>query len=171
MTLRNLDKLIIVIVAAIVLMWVFRRCSGRSAASVPPATTQTAPGTTPVANTQNQGTTATATSQPTAAPVTSSTPPAPKPTSSAPVAQPKSTGTTMYVVIDSMKLRKEPTLDGQVLQLMRKGDGVTLNGERSKNIYKLKIDDVTYQEPWIKVTTKSGKTGWIYGAGLRAYKK
>ncbi len=79
---------------------------------------------------------------------------------------------TLYVVIDSSKMRTGPYLDSTVVRFVRLNEEVLDMGEVSPFEQTIRIaqEEVT-TERWLKVKDKYGKEGWIYGACVRPYKK
>ena len=76
---------------------------------------------------------------------------------------------TVYVSIDSMKLRSDHNLQSDMISYLRYGEAVENLGEYSV-VERIKIaKDRTEVAPWIKVKTKEGKIGWVFGAGLTFY--
>ncbi|MEM9991075.1 MAG: SH3 domain-containing protein [Bacteroidota bacterium] len=80
--------------------------------------------------------------------------------------------TVLYVTIDGMNLRDKPTLKSGIIQKLPLYEQVYFMDETSEFTQKLDLfEGVTTDEPWIKVQTKEGKTGWLYGAGVHFYRK
>lgn len=79
---------------------------------------------------------------------------------------------SLYVTIDSLRMRSGPSLDSLSLGYLRKGEEVYDLGEFTS--YKEEIrfgpDDVR-KAPWIKIQTSKGKEAWVYGEGLHFYPK
>jgi hypothetical protein len=78
----------------------------------------------------------------------------------------------LYVVIDSLKFRTGPRLDSTLIRPLPFGEELMDMGEVSdfEQTLRISADELT-TEPWIKVKDKFGKVGWVYGAGIRPYKK
>ncbi len=68
--------------------------------------------------------------------------------------------------IDYLRLRDRPGKEGKVLEMLSKGDVVFELGEASDFTTEIKLRGIWYDDPWIKVETKSGTVGWVYGGGL-----
>jgi alpha-D-ribose 1-methylphosphonate 5-triphosphate synthase subunit PhnG len=49
-------------------------------------------------------------------------------------------------------------------------DKVYFLGEMSDSLETIDLGDITTTEPWVKIVDKSGKKGWVYGAGVDYYK-
>lgn len=58
------------------------------------------------------------------------------------------------VTADRLNLRKEPTTKSQVLTQLKKGDRVTIHSQ---------------EDPWVKVTTEFGSSGWVHSAYLTGF--
>lgn len=75
----------------------------------------------------------------------------------------------LYVLVDSLRLRDSPALNGQVLGYLKYGEALKDLGEQTE-LKKLRVSiDETRTAPWIKVQTKKGKVGWTFGAYLQFY--
>ncbi len=74
-----------------------------------------------------------------------------------------------YVIIDSLKIRKGPSLDSAQVAYLRYGEEVMNLGEQTV-LEKIRISvDEVRTAPWVKVKTSKGKIGWAFGAGLQFY--
>ncbi len=76
---------------------------------------------------------------------------------------------TLYIIIDSLKMRQGPSLDSSLVAYLRYGEEVTDLGKRTV-LEKIRISvDEVRTAPWVKIKTKKGKIGWAFGAGLQFY--
>lgn len=100
----------------------------------------------------------------------------PQPTAE-PTAKPKAaepaaakSGTTLYVTIDGLKVRKEPGLKGETIEQLALYAPVTFLNQKTewKQEISLGLEKVT--DHWVKIKTAAGKTGWVFGAGVHFYK-
>lgn len=82
-----------------------------------------------------------------------------------------STKQRVYVAMDSLKMRSGPSKDSTMVAILRINEELLFTGERTAGLTKMKLDDVVYNEPWVRVKSQKGKQGWVYGAGVRFYKK
>ncbi len=75
----------------------------------------------------------------------------------------------LYAVVDGLKLRTGPTRDSSIVQQLTLNEPIYFLNKVSD--FKEKINMGTYiaDEPWIKVKTKRGHEGWVYGAGVNYY--
>ena len=83
---------------------------------------------------------------------------------------PAEKGTVLYITIDGMNLRDEPTLQGKVLTRLNLYEEVTFLNEVTDSTQQINLGGVTVDEPWVKVRGR-GHEGWVYGAGVEYYKK
>lgn len=76
----------------------------------------------------------------------------------------------LYAVVDGLKLRNGPTRDSSIVQQLTLNEPIYFLNEVSD--FKEQINMGTYvaDEPWVKVRTKKGFEGWVYGAGVNYYK-
>jgi Bacterial SH3 domain len=79
-------------------------------------------------------------------------------------------GARLYVSISGLKVRSEPNLTAKVVQKLALFDEVSYQNEVTKYTQPLSLGKEMANEPWVKVRTKKGKTGWVYGAGVSYYK-
>lgn len=77
----------------------------------------------------------------------------------------------MYVSIEGLKLRAEPYLDKPVIMELPVNSTLTFLDEKTAFTQKVTLDNVTYNEPWLKIRTADNQEGWVYGGGVRCYKK
>jgi Bacterial SH3 domain len=78
---------------------------------------------------------------------------------------------TLYTVVSDVKMRSEPGLNSKIIGKLPKDAAVTYLRVQTDKTQKLTIDNVPHDEPWLKVRTKRGTVGWVYGGTVRAYKK
>ncbi|MEM6317650.1 MAG: SH3 domain-containing protein [Bacteroidota bacterium] len=76
----------------------------------------------------------------------------------------------IYVWVDKLRLRSEPTTKSETVATLREGDALTFLNERSDFTEKINLRGTLFDEPWLKVTTKNEATGWVYGGGVKFYK-
>lgn len=79
---------------------------------------------------------------------------------------------SLYVIIDSLSMRTGPYLDSTRVDYLREGQELYDMGEITEFAQSIRISaDEIRTEPWVKVKTKKGKVGWVFGAGLHFYKR
>ncbi len=79
--------------------------------------------------------------------------------------------TRLYITIDGLKLRALPSLKGEVLDKFKLFDEVNFMNEVTDSTTELSLGKVMANEPWVKVKSRRGHIGWVYGAGVSYYKK
>ncbi len=95
------------------------------------------------------------------------TPPQPvKPT--APATKP--TEKSLYVTIDGLNVRAEPSLKAKSFGKLKLHDQVAFLDKVTEDTQKLSLGTEEANEPWVKIRTKRGTIGWVYGAGVSFYK-
>ncbi|HHB78749.1 MAG TPA: SH3 domain-containing protein [Saprospiraceae bacterium] len=77
----------------------------------------------------------------------------------------------LYVTIDGLKLRKAPSLDSTTIMKLPLFEKVYFLDEVTDFKQKINLGRKVTEEPWVKIKTKKGRTGWVYGAGVNYYKK
>lgn len=94
-------------------------------------------------------------------------------TSTSTVEDPKSDALrrSLYVSMDSLRMRRAPHKDSATVKFLVYSEEITDMGEY-QNEQTIKITpEYSATEPWIKVKTKDGRSGWVFGAGVRPYPK
>jgi hypothetical protein len=68
--------------------------------------------------------------------------------------------------IDNLRLRDQPGTEGKELVRLSLGTTIFDTGEISEFTTPMKLRGIAFDEPWLKVTTEQGVSGWIYGGAL-----
>jgi len=76
----------------------------------------------------------------------------------------------IYVTINDLNLRTEPTLKSSVLKKLPLHERVYYTGIMSDSTMRINIGRIIANEPWVKVIQEDGTEGWLYGAGVHFYK-
>lgn len=87
------------------------------------------------------------------------------------VAPAKTEGQQLYVTIEGLNVRSEPSLKAKSFGKLKLFDQVTFLGKVTDEAQKLSLGTDEAEEPWVKIKTKRGTIGWVYGAGVSYYKK
>lgn len=82
----------------------------------------------------------------------------------------KSSGSTLYVSIDGLKVRKEPGLKGETLESLKLYEPVTFLNKKTEWTQEISLGVEKVTDHWVKVRTQTGKEGWVFGAGVHYYK-
>ena len=77
----------------------------------------------------------------------------------------------LYVTIDKLKVRKTPGLKGELLGELKLFDEVYYMNEVTDSTYEVNLGREKANEPYVKIKTKRGTVGWVYGAGVHYVKK
>ncbi|MBK9013483.1 MAG: SH3 domain-containing protein [Saprospiraceae bacterium] len=77
----------------------------------------------------------------------------------------------LYVTIDKLKVRKTPGLKGELLGELKLFDEVYYMNEVTDSSYVVNLGTEKANEPYVKIKTKRGTVGWVYGAGVHYVKK
>lgn len=76
----------------------------------------------------------------------------------------------IYVWVDKLRLRSEPTTKSEMVTSLKEGQALTFLNERSDFTEKINLRGTLFDEPWLKIATKEGQEGWVYGGGVKFYK-
>jgi cytoskeletal protein RodZ len=194
--LSKVEYIVIGLLAIIFLIWTASKCNAHKEEAQSAETIQTREDS--LAQAARQPTTATpspiaqqTTQQPAAAPsspgtyqpingepattTTSSTAAGTKPaqTQTAETTAPKETAglSKLYVTIDKLKVRKTPGLKGELLGELKLFDEVYYMNEVTDSTFVVNLGTEKANEPYVKIKTKRGTVGWVYGAGVHYVKK
>ncbi len=99
------------------------------------------------------------------------TAPALQPSPTLPAATSISTATRLYVTIDGLNIRSGPSLDSAILNKLVLFEEVHFLNEITPFTEQISLGTTVADEPWVKVKTKRGGEGWVYGAGVFYYKR
>ncbi|PSR13155.1 MAG: hypothetical protein DA408_10425 [Bacteroidetes bacterium] len=79
--------------------------------------------------------------------------------------------TPLYVTIDNLALRKGPGVNYEILDRFPLFEELSFLNEVTDSMYTIKLGtNLTTIEPWVKVRSRKGRDGWVYGAGVDYYK-
>jgi hypothetical protein len=79
--------------------------------------------------------------------------------------------TRLYVTIDGLNLRRSPDLGSEVLVRLPLFEEVYFLNEVTDSTFQISLGYEIADEPYVKVRSKKGHIGWVYGAGVNYYKK
>lgn len=79
-------------------------------------------------------------------------------------------GSTLFVSIDGLKVRKEPGLKGETVAELKLYEPVTFLNKKTEWTQEISLGYEKVTDHWVKVRTQSGKEGWVFGAGVHYYK-
>lgn len=77
----------------------------------------------------------------------------------------------LYVTIDGLNMRTGPHLDSSIIQKFPLFEEVYFTGEYSDSTQRISLGKEMAEEHWVRVKSKKGKIGWVYGAGVDFKKK
>lgn len=80
------------------------------------------------------------------------------------------TVTEIYTWVNELRMREEATTDSPIVVTLKEGEPLDFAGEKTDFTEKISLRGTLFEEPWLKVTTKTGKEGWVYGGGVKFYK-
>lgn len=69
--------------------------------------------------------------------------------------------------VNELRLRSEPNKTSKVLYVVGEKEEVFFLNEKTDFKETIKMRGVNYTEPWLKVRTKDGIEGWVFGGGLQ----
>jgi hypothetical protein len=75
-------------------------------------------------------------------------------------------GPALTVMIDGQQLRRTPGPEGEPIRALPAGSLVYDLGQSSDFTTRLYLRGLAFDEPWLKVLSEQGDTGWVFGAAL-----
>jgi hypothetical protein len=72
---------------------------------------------------------------------------------------------TAVVIIDDLSIREKPDVQAKVIVVLKEGDKVDLLAKTRQKIT-LEIRKEKRTAPWYKISTPTGKIGWVFGGGI-----
>lgn len=76
----------------------------------------------------------------------------------------------MIAWVDQLRVRALPAKGSRVIAELKESDTLFYQNARTVNEETVNLRDTTYREPWLKVKTKDGQEGWVFGGGVRMLK-
>lgn len=73
---------------------------------------------------------------------------------------------TFVVNIDRLRMRETAGEKGKVIKELEKGTVLYDEGEVSDFTTRIKLRGITFDEPWLKVSTADNTVGWIYAGAI-----
>jgi len=77
---------------------------------------------------------------------------------------------TLFVTIDGLNMRKEPNRKSPVVAQLKLDEQVFFLNKKSEKPEEINLGLEKVTDYWVNVRTKSGKEGWVFGAGVHFYK-
>ena len=74
---------------------------------------------------------------------------------------------TVYAWVDKLRMRTAPDTKSDVVAEIPEGGAMTYLEEKTDFTQQITLRGKSYDEPWLKVKTKEGKIGWVYGGPTR----
>jgi len=79
--------------------------------------------------------------------------------------------TRLYVTIDGLNVRTGPSLDSTAISKLALYEEVYFLNEITPFTQQISLGAEMANEPWVKIKSRSGLEGWVYGAGVYYYKR
>lgn len=77
----------------------------------------------------------------------------------------------LYVTIDGLKVRHEPNLKSDMIVQLPLFEEVYFQDEVTEFKDSISLGYEVAYAPWVKIKTRKGHIGWVYGAGVNFYKE
>ncbi len=78
-------------------------------------------------------------------------------------------GITIYCWVDNLRIRNAPDTDSAVLGELKEGESLSYLDEQSDHYHKINLRGRVFEEPWVKIKTRDGVEGWVFGGGVKFY--
>ena len=69
--------------------------------------------------------------------------------------------------VQGLRIRSTPGFSGKIIGKLNEGDRIFYLFQRSELTSKVKLRGKFYYEPWIKIKSPHGKTGWVFGGAIK----
>lgn len=79
--------------------------------------------------------------------------------------------TPLYSTIDGLNVRKGPGINYGLVGRLELFEEVAFLNEVTDSTEQINLGSITPDEPWVKIRTRKGREGWVYGAGVDFYKR
>lgn len=77
----------------------------------------------------------------------------------------------LYCTVEGLNVRSEPNVRGATVATLKKHEPVSFLNKKTDFTEELNLGSGKVTDHWVKVKTKDGKIGWVFGAGVHYYKK
>ena len=77
----------------------------------------------------------------------------------------------LFITIDGLNMRTGPHLDSAVVEKFPLFEEVYFTGEYTDSTQQISLGKTMADEPWVRIKSKKGNVGWVYGAGVDYKKK
>lgn len=75
----------------------------------------------------------------------------------------------LYSWLEDLRVREKPEKSATVVAELGVGESVTYLNEKTAFTIQVNIRGQNLDEPWLKVKTREGIEGWVFGGGLKVY--
>lgn len=76
----------------------------------------------------------------------------------------------IYTWVNKLRMRSKPDTKSDIIAELVEGEALTYLDEKTDFTQKISMRGSIQDEPWLKVKTKTGKIGWVYGGGVKFYR-
>lgn len=73
---------------------------------------------------------------------------------------------SLKILLNDLRIRQSPALNGEIIEKLNADNLVQWSGEISPNTNPIRLRGVPFNDPWLKISTPSGKSGWGYAAAM-----
>ena len=77
--------------------------------------------------------------------------------------------TTLYAWVDKLRIREQPTTKSEIVAEVKEGTSFIYMNEKTDFKERINLRGTLYNEPWLKIKTKEGKVGWVFGGAVKFY--
>ncbi|MBB4077606.1 hypothetical protein GGR28_000207 [Lewinella aquimaris] len=83
-----------------------------------------------------------------------------------PALPPLTEGDTVMAWVDGLYVRARPEKNAQIIAQVSQGTPLAFSGETSDGIETIVLRGIAFSEPWLRVSTAEGQTGWVFGGAV-----
>jgi len=77
--------------------------------------------------------------------------------------------TTLYAWVDKLRIREQPTTKSEIVAEVKEGTSFIYMNEKTDFKDRINLRGTLFNEPWLKIKTKEGKVGWVFGGAIKFY--
>lgn len=78
--------------------------------------------------------------------------------------------TVLYVAVEGLNVRSEPKISARLLDRLPLYEEVEFMNQTTDSLEEISLGAQTFKAPWVKIKTRKGREGWVFGGAVSYYK-
>lgn len=91
----------------------------------------------------------------------------PAPSSAVPT---RERSTVLFVAVEGLNVRAEPKVSARLLDRLPLYEEVEFLNQVTDSLEEINLGKQTIRAPWVKIKTRKGREGWVFGGAVSYYK-